>query len=290
MTETTEEHWAPQSESFNFIPFAADRAYREANRALLKRAFAYLPARFFHVDVATGTGLVPQEVSALCEEEGKCATVVGIDPDRFAIESARRHTRPGPSCSIEFVQGMAQDLARLLAGRIPREGVDYTSIHDALHEIRDDEDKRGVVAAMARILKPGAILTYNSAFTTVAMDEAPMDWGRLKAKAFAILGRKRDRQMPAFKVYTPEQYRQMITDAGLAVIYEARRVVMLSRAALEAIARYPAFVEGAFSDMVGTQQVSLEEKSRTILAAIDSLGIVAIPRVWHEIIAQRPAS
>jgi hypothetical protein len=42
--------------------------------------------------------------------------------------------------------------------------------------------------------------------------------------------------------------------------------------------------------MVGTQQVSLEEKSRTILAAIDSLGIVAIPRVWHEIIAQRPAS
>lgn len=287
MADRDQEHWAPQTETFNFLPFAADRAYREANRALLKRAFAHLPARFFHVDVATGTGLVPQEVSALCEEEGRCATVVGIDPDRFAIESARRHTRPGPSCTIVFVQGMAQDLARLLAGLIPREGVDFASIHDALHEIRGDEDKKSVLAAMAGILKPGAVLTYNSAFTTAAMEEAPLDWGRLKAKAFAILGRKRDRQMPAFKVHTPEQYRQMIAEAGLAVIYEAKRVVMISRAALEAIARYPAFIEGAFSDMVGTQQVSLEEKSSAILQAVEALGVVALPRVWHEVIAQK---
>lgn len=286
MTDGTE-HWAAQSESFNFMSFAADRAYREVNRALLKRAFTLLPARFFHVDVASGTGLVPQEVSALCEEEGKCGMVVGIDPDRFALESARKQTHPGPSCSVEFVQGMAQDMARLLAGKIPREGADYTSIHDALHEISGEDDKKSVLAAMTRILKPGAIFTYNSAFTTAAMEAAPMDWGRLKAKAFAILGGKRDRQMPAFKVHTPEQYRQMIVEAGLAVVYEAKRVVMISRAALEGIAQYPAFVEGAFSDMVGTQQVSLEEKSRAILAAIEALGVDALPRVWHEVIAQK---
>ncbi len=287
MTDETQEHWAAQSAAFNFESFAGDKAYRAVNRALIEQVLRYLPARFTHVDVASGTGLVPQEVNALCREQGRCAAVIGIDPDRFALESARRHTPPAPGCSVEFLRGVAQDIPRLLAGRIPRAGVDYASIHDALHEIRGDDDKKGALAAMACVLKPGGILSYNSAFTTIAMEEAPMEWGRLKAKALAILGGKRDRQMPAFKVHTPEQYRQMIVDAGLAVIHEARRVVRLPRAAMEAIGRYPAFIEGAFSDMIGTERVSLEEKSRAIMAAIDAMGLVEIPRVWHEIVAQK---
>jgi len=287
MTDETTERRATQSEEYNFIAFSGDAAYREVNRSLLARALALLPASFFQVDVASGTGLVPQEVCALCQALGKRATIIGLDPDRFAVESARQHTQPGPGCRVEFVQGVAQDMDRLLAGKIPAEGVDYTSIHDALHEIAGESDKRAVLAAMARILRPGGLLTYNSAFTTIAMDEAPMDWGRLKAKGLAILGGKRDRSKPAFKVHTPEQYRQMIEEAGLTVIYEGRQVVRLPREAMHAIGRYPAFVEGAFSDMLGTEQVSLEEKSRAILAAIDALGINEIPRVWHEIMARK---
>ena len=287
MTDVMVEHWAPQSDAYNFISFARDRAYREVNRALIRRALAHLPSRFFQVDVASGTGLVPQEVCALCEEEGKEGTIIGLDPDRFAVESARQHTRPGPRCTVEFVQGLAQDMARLLAGKIPREGIDYASIHDAIHEIKGEDDKKSVLAAMARILKPGGIFTYNSAFTTAAMEQSAMDWGRLKAKAFAVLGGRRNRQMTVFKVHTPEQYRQMIVDTGLAVIHEARRVVMISRAALEAICRYPAFVEGVFEDMLGTERFSLEEKSRAMLAAVETLGVDELPRVWHEIVAQK---
>lgn len=287
MTDETAAHSTAQSEAYNFISFAADKAYREANRVLIGKAFTHLPSQFFHVDVASGTGLVPQEVLALCQEQGKCGTVIGIDPDRFALENARQHTRPGSHCTVEFVQGVAQDMARLLAGKIPREGLDYTSIHDAIHEIKEEDDKKGVLAAMARALKPGGIFTYNSAFTTAALEESAMDWGRLKAKAFAILGGKRDRQIAAIKIHTPEQYKQMIVEAGLAVVYEARRVVMLSRAALEAIAQYPAFIEGVFGDMAGREQVSLEEKSRALLAAIESLGLPELPRVWHEIMAQK---
>ncbi len=287
MTDDTRGSRAAQSESYNFVSFAMDRAYREVNRSLIARAFALLPSPFFHVDVASGTGLVPQEVSALCEEQAKSGVVIGIDPDGFALESARQHTRPGPHCAIEFVQGLAQDMPRLLAGKVPHEGVDYASIHDAIHEIPGEDVKRGVLAAMARILRPGGILTYNSAFTTAALEEAAMDWGRLKAKALAILGGKRDRTLPAVKIHTPEEYRQMIVDAGLVVIHETKRVVRLPRAAIEAIARYPAFIEGAFSDMVGKERVSLEEKSRAILAAIEALGVPELPRVWHEIMAQK---
>lgn len=287
MTDQTPEHWAPQSETYNFISFARDRAYREVNRLLIQRVLALLPSRFFHIDVASGTGLVPQEVCALCEEQGKSGTIIGIDPDRFAVESARRQTRPGPHSRVEFVQGVAQDLARLLAGKVPREGVDYASIHDAIHEIQGEDDKKSVLSAMAQALKPGGVFSYNSAFTTAALEQSAMDWGRLKAKGFAMLGGRRNRQLAAFKVHTPEEYRQMIVDAGLAVVYEARRAVMISRAALEAICRYPAFVEGAFEDMTGTEQFSLEEKSRAMLAALDALGVGELPRVWHEIVAQK---
>ncbi len=287
MTDETVQHRTPQSQAYNFISFAADRAYREVNRALIERALALLPSPFYQVDVASGTGLVPQEACAVAQEEGKSARIIGVDPDGFALESARKQTRPGPNCVVEFVQGLAQDMSRLLVGKIPADGADYTSIHDAIHEIPGEDTKKGVLAAMAGILRPGGLFTYNSAFTTCAMDEAPMDWGRLKAKAFAIIGGKRDRQMPAFKVHTPEQYRQMIVDAGLTVIHEARRVVRLPRSAMEAIARYPAFIEGVFSDMVGKERLSLEEKSRAMLAAIEALGLAEIPRVWHEILAQK---
>ncbi|MGQ9682477.1 MAG: class I SAM-dependent methyltransferase, partial [Anaerolineae bacterium] len=285
MSSMSQECRAGQNEDFNFVAFAADPAYREANRGLIARALALLPQRFFHVDVASGTGLVPQELSSLAAAQGKTGVIIGIDPDGFALENARRQTCAPPGFVIEFLQGFAQDMARLLAGRVPPEGVDYVSIHDAIHEIPGEDTKRDVLSAMGRILRPGGLLTYNSAFTTAAMEEGAMDWGRLKAKGMAILGGRRDRTLPAPKIHSPEQYRQMIVDAGLRVIHEAKHVVKMSRAAMEAIGRYPAFIEGAFGDMVGTEKIPLAEKSRAILSAIDSLGLVELPRVWHEIMA-----
>ncbi len=114
-----------------------------------------------------------------------------------------------------------------------------------------------------------------------------MDWGRLKAKAFAILGGKRDRQMAAIKIHTPEEYKQMIVEAGLAVVHEAKRVIKMSRAAMEAMARYPAFIEGVFGDMVGKERVPLEAKSRALLETIEALGSAEPSRVWYEVMAQR---
>ena len=276
-----------QSEEYNFVAFAQDQAYREANRALLARAFAHLPSPFFQVDVASGTGLVPQEISALCQAHGKHGTVIGLDPDRFAVESARRSTPSNPFCTVEFVEGRAQDMARLLAGRIPPQGVDYVTIHDALHEI-EEEDKPAVLRTIARLLRPGGLFSYNSAFTSAAMEVAAVVWGRWKARAFAILGGKRDREVKGLITHTPEEYRQMIADAGLTVIHEARRTVQMSRRALETIARYPRFVYGVFADLVGEDRISLAEKSHALIAALDDLGINEVPRVWHELLALKP--
>jgi len=289
MTDGTLRRRRVQSEEYCFVPFARDSAYRQANRDLLLEAFAYLPPMFFQVDVATGTGLVPQEVGSLCEEKGKAGRVIGVDLDPFALESARRNTPSTPHCVVEFVEGRAQDMGQLLDGIIPPEGVDYVSVHDAIHEIGGDKDKKSVFAAMAGILKPGGIFTYNSAFTTAAMEGSAIKWGRWKAKALSILGGKRDRKVEAIKIHPPEEYKEMICNAGLVVIHEAKRVVELSRSALAAIAQYPAFVEGVFADMVGREEMQFEKKSQALIEALDSLGITEIPRIWHEIVAQKAA-
>ena len=276
-----------QSERFNFVDFARDRAYREANRDLLRQAFACLPSPFFHVDIASGTGLVAQEVCALCEQTGKKGTIIGIDPDHFAVESARTSTPSTAQCTVDFIEGRAQDIDRLLAGRLPPQGADYVSMHDAIHEM-EEEDKASILLSIASILKPGGLFTYNSAFTTAAMEQAAMQHGRWKARAFSLLGGKRNRRVTGMVTHAPEEYRTMITSAGLSIVHEAKKSVCLSRAALEAIARYPRFVWGVFADYVGEELVPIEKKSQALIKALDDLGISELPRVWHELLARKP--
>lgn len=277
-----------QSRDYNFVAFSRDEAYREANRDLLSRALSCLPSPFFQVDVASGTGLVALEMSSLSQEKGKRGTIIGIDSDHFAVESARRLVPSTPNCTVEFVEGRAQNMEQLLAGRIPPGGVDYVSIHDAIHEIEGERDKQSVFRCMARILKPGGIFTYNSAFTTAAMEQSAMLWGRWKARAFSILGGRRNREVKGLTIHTPEEYRRMIVNAGLSVVHEAKKGVKMSKTALEAIARYPRFIYGVFADLVGEDKISLEEKSQALIQALDSLGIAEIPRIWHELVARKP--
>lgn len=287
MTEKVLTNRVAQSREYNFVAFSRDEAYREVNTQLLLKAFLCLPSPFFQVDVASGTGLVSQEVSSLCQEKGKRGTIIGIDPDRFAVENARKNAPSTPYCAVEFVEGRAQDMEQLLAGRIPPEGVDYISIHDAIHEI-EEEDKQSILLSIARILNPGGLFTYNSAFTTAALEHSALVWGRWKAKAFSILGGKRNRKIKGLITHTPEEYRQMITNAGLSVVYEAKQSVKMSRTALEAIARYPRFIYGVFADLVGDEKMPLEEKSQALIKALDDLGITEVPRIWHELMARKP--
>lgn len=287
MTEAVFTDGVVQSAEFNFVAFSKDKAYREANKQLLAKALSYLPSLFFQIDVASGTGLVAQVMSSLCQEKRKKGTIIGIDPDRFAVESASRDTPSTPYCTVEFVEGRAQNMDQLLAGRIPPEGVDYVTIHDAIHEI-EEEDKQSVLQSIERILKPGGLFTCNSAFTTAALEQSAMLWGKWKAKAFSILGGKRNREIKGVIVHAPEEYRQMIASAGLSVIHEAKKCVGMSRAALEAIARYPRFICGVFADLVGQEGVSLEDKSQALIEALHELDVAEIPRIWHELMARKP--
>ncbi len=275
--------------NLNFEKFSEQPEYVEVNRGLIKQFVLRLPGNFCLVDVATGTGLIPRLLIEEAIKENKKGEIIGVDPNVTSLNIARRNILGPRGISVKFIEGFGQDLKQLLNGIIPPGGVDGVSILDALHEIRKDEDKVEVIGAMTDILKPGGLLTFNSAFTTEGILIDPMGWGKWKLRAMGILGGKRDRQVQVMPIHSPEIYKQMIENAGLKVIHEAKKIVNLTKEALLAISKYPAFFRGALEDMRGQESVPDIEKSNALIQALEELGVPALPRVWYEIIAQKPS-
>jgi len=273
----------------DYKQFSIQPEYVKANRELIGNFVKKLPENFFHVDIATGTGLIPQLIIEEAAKENKSGKIIGIDPNVTSLNIARKNVLGTDRVKVEFIEGMGQDLKRLLKEKIPTDGVDGVGILDALHEIKNDEDKISVIKSMADILKPEGLFVFNSAFTTQGVAKDPMGWGKWKLKAMESFGRKRDKQIKAMPIHTPEEYKQMIEGAGLQVDpgCEITKTVMLTEAALIAISIYPAFSVGALEDMQGQESISTVDKCNAMIAALKSLGIQGLPRVWYEIIAKK---
>lgn len=280
-----------QSEAYNFVEFSQIKEYRKVNKELLATALQFLPKsikKLVHVDNASGTGLVPQLAAELYHKRGIKATIIGIDPDLYALKKAAESMSNIDYADLLFFQGYGQNLEVVLKGRIPEEGVDVVSIHDAIHEIPGRDIKRAIFVSQAKILKPGGVQTYNSSFTTIGNGDAALKWGRWKLNSFAYFNEKRNRNITAMEVFSPEEYRQMITDAGLKIVHEDVKTVVLSLDALKAISRYPEYVNGIFRDMENTEKYSLLEKSKALIKVLEDEEVKALPRLWHEIVAQKP--
>lgn len=279
-----------QSEEYNFVKFSQIDEYRNVNKGLLSRALEFLPKNIkelIHVDNATGTGLVPQLAAELYHERGIKSTIIGIDPDLYALRRAAESMKNIVYNKILLFQGFGQNLEKVLKGHIPEAGVDVVSIHDAIHEIPGIDIKRAIFASQAKILKKGGVQTYNSTFTTIGNGDAALKWGRWKLGAFAYFNEKRNKNVTAIEVFSPEEYAKMITDTGLKIVHEAIKTVILSLDALKAISKYPEYVNGVFRDMENTEKYSLLEKSKALIVVLEKEGFTSLPRLWHEIVAQK---
>jgi SAM-dependent methyltransferase len=288
--EAVDNNRIEQSEAYNFVEFSQIAEYRKVNRELLLTATKFLPKnvkKIIHVDNATGTGLIPQLAAELYYKKGIEATIIGIDPDLYALRRAADSMRNIKHIHLLLFQGYGQHLEELLKGHISSAGVDVVSIHDAIHEIPGRDIKRAIFASQAKVLKPGGIQTYNSSFTTIGNGDAALKWGRWKLEAFSYFNERRNKNITAMEVFSPEEYKNMITDSGLEIVHEDIKTVVLSLDALKAISRYPEYVNGIFRDMENTEKYTLLKKSKVLITVLEREGVTALPRQWHEIVAQK---
>ena len=186
----------PAPEDLHFGHFAAVPEYREVNRQLVQELFRHMPNPFVHVDLATGTGLVPQLLIEEAEKRGFQGTIIGIDRSAKALEIAEATTPRPAGIELRFVEADARYLERLRGDELPADGADSLSIHDAIHEITDEDGQRRVYQGMSAIAREGALLSSNSTFTTVSMAVAELAAGtrRVEAALHAADGRPSEGQ------------------------------------------------------------------------------------------------
>lgn len=280
-----------QTGRYNFGRYSRGENYRKVNRDLTDKVFELLPEQnLTAVDVAMGDGMVPRLATERLSGTNRRLYMVGVDSDAYAVETAKTQIPDTPNVHFTFLQGDARVLPEVLAGYVEVGQVDYTSIHDAIHEIRDDEAKAAILKNQARILRPGGLFSYNSAFTTEAVGR---EWAFLQMAFMELFGayKYRGKDVQKLPVHPPSFYRGLIIEAGLIPIHEAIVKVPHYQEELEAISEYPSFVNGFTQMMVFERPVYLEEAvdgiKRAIRPVFDKFKTNSIVRTWHEIIAQK---
>lgn len=293
-----------QTNERNFLPFSRIPEYRAVNRELLSILVGLLPDNFVHVDVASGTGLVAQEMISLCRELGKKGRIICVEPDGFAVAQARADTPSTEDVQIEFIQGYGENLRELLAGKIPEEGVDSVSIHDAIHEITGVGKKQKVLSEMAAIAKKGAYISLNSAFTTEGQGDDRFKYGKWFSHTFKLAnGRiRRDREKvkdgeekdESTRIYEPIEYLNMVREAGFQeiVVFRSKPVTMMYDA-LAAISMYPRFAEGIFENYEPNEGAKIpdsESQSSYLIQSLNERNVVKLGRRWIDILMQKTAA
>lgn len=278
-----------QTEKFNFARFAEGPNYKKVNRDLVEKVFNLLPGQeIVALDVAMGHGMVPRLASEILSDSHRRLFMVDVDLDTYAVQQAEAQIPDTKEAEFFFIDGDARYLKSILKYLLKPGTVNYTSIHDAIHEIRNDKTKTRILTGQARMLKPGGLLSYNSAFTTEA---AGMEWGIWLINFMKISGAKRSKDIRGMPVHTPDFYKTLIENAGLTVIHEDKVTVPLSSEELEGISEYPPFVRGFTETLIFPRQVELEEGIKWMKEAVsptlDKLKKDSLPRRWHEIIAQK---
>lgn len=287
-----------------YEPFSAEPEYVAANRGFVGLQPLTHVRRF--LDLACGAGVV----SELLLEQSPNAHLNGVDYDPVQVElsTARlqrlgREVRYGFELTNDLVDG--KSVVTLAVGSadqlpFPDQSFDCVTIANAIHLL---PDKPRFLAGVARVLRPGGLFGFNSAFYAGSMppgtDRIYMDWIRIaseliQAKSDSLVAagkppikRVRGANRGAFKNrwYTPAEWSQMLRDVGLQTHVDHERVVDLNGRALGLVGAYGGLAEVLMSGFpIEEAAAALEQAAEPALAAA---GFATAPRNYLEIWATR---
>lgn len=277
-----------------YEPFSHEPEYIEANRAFVLRQPLTGVQRF--LDLACGTGTV----SELLLEQAPQAHLNGVDYDPVQIElSTQRFTNLGYEVRHGFeltdAYAAGKPVLVLAVGSadelpFPEASFDCVTIANAIHML---PDKPRLLAAVARVLRPGGVFGFNSAFYAGSMppgtDRIYMDWIKIASDMLAQkqIKRRRGTARGAFKNpwFTPADWSQMLADAGMQVHDLNERVVELNARSFGLVGAYGGLAEVLLSGFpVEEAAAALEAAAQP---AMDASNATVVPRNYLEIWATR---
>ena len=277
-----------------YEPYSRDPGYIAANTALIDGIDLDGVDRV--ADLACGTGLL----SGLLHARRPGAKIAGIDLDPVQIDIARRRfpgpvvaglaaLRNAPGGAAAFDVGSAMDLP-FADGEI-----DLVVIGNAIHLMPDrDAFLRGV----ARVLRPGGQLVFNSVFYvgtfvpgteplfTEWMRQAVLILARINAERAARgeppVPRVRGTGTRAFRKdwLSAGDWRAALQAAGIETVACIDRPVPISREGLALVGAYGGLAEVLMSGY--PVEIASECLMQAAPVAFDTLGIDEVPRNWLE--------
>jgi len=265
-----------------FDPFAKELAYVRVNERLIDRTLKRLSGcrEIQMLDVAAGTGLMTSLAYKRARELGIRLDSTLIDLDLPALKIAREEV---DAASARYVVADAANLPF-------NHKFDLAIFANSLH-LLDDDAKRAALGGVHRVLKPGAILAFNTTFYDGAYpEESKPFYSRWMRRSVAEMNRRvpnrsKGERAQAMESLPADGYRQLIECGGFDIVEMRERRVLLSQAAVRAICGYKNFAMGALHATDEDAEQAALALQCTVRETFRDLHMKTLPRTWLEIIA-----
>ena len=270
----------PDEDRFGFWRFARHPFFTDVNRWLVDRVAAIGPRI---VDLACGPGAITELLLARMREHTR-GIIYAVDPSLAELDRARRRIA---SSVVRFVHGSAENLSRL----VPQ--VDVVVFCNAIHLIGD---KERVLQEIRSVLDPGGVLAFNTTyFKGCYVPGSERFWRSWVVRAARLLQdsgitvtHTHAGRAAAMRWRTPEEYAQLLSNAGFVRSSWELQKVEMSPESLEDIGQFSMFIEGALPGV--PLEAGADALKRTVRAAIEDARLSGtVPRYWLQFIANAPA-
>ncbi|MBI1884713.1 MAG: class I SAM-dependent methyltransferase [Chloroflexi bacterium] len=257
---------------FSFTQFASSPAYRELNRGFVERVIRGRGITSA-VDLGCEAGAVTELIAECLPER---ATIIGIDPSAPALKTAERNLRRFDHLVTRFLRGSAEEVSQLV-----REPVDAVFFCNAIHLVKD---KVRVVQEISRILKPGGVFAFNSAFFQGAEPQETLPFYRAwMFKALRCLRQRHGlaprREKAAARIgLTADEYRQILEEAGfVSPDLEIAKVDLPLQTCL-ALTQFEGFIQGVLPGV--PLRIGWKVLQETVRQTFEELNMRVLPRNW----------
>ncbi len=269
------------SSDYSFKRFSEHEFYGQQNALLVDLAGVGSGQRI--IDLACGTG----GVTKIIADRLNCArdsVIIGIDHSSSALKQAMEELKDRGDTAIQFVQSQMENISDAV-----KEKADTVILCNAIHYI---PDKDAVVAEIAKTLKPGGKLAFNTTFYDGSLpQESLIFYRKWMFKANRFLRREygmspvKAERVQARKQLTADEYRELLERQGFEVVEQKIETVEFTRAGFLDISTFSDFIEGSLPG------VPFEKASVALQAgvnqAFEEMKVEWIPRNWLGIVAVR---
>lgn len=287
-----------------YEPFSHEPEYIDANQAFIEQQSLKNVSRF--LDLACGTGTISELLLSRAPE----AHLNGIDYDPVQVQlSTERFRKLGYEVrhGFELTEDHAGGKPVLVFGEgdagnlpFPDQSFDCVTICNAIHLI---DDKPALLRSVGRLLRPGGVFGFNTAFYSGSMPEGTerlyMDWlqratthiaqksAQQVAAGLPPIKRQRGTTRRAFTNpwFTADEWSQMLSAAGMKTVECNVRVVELSERSFTSVGAYGGMAQVLLSGF--PVEAASEALQVAAVPAMRAAGVSTVPRNYLEIWARR---